>query len=129
MTTTEFNEADLPELPEEFRRCSEGGTAEYLDQIAGGASRDDAQRLIRAFALAAVAASRKKLMEQPAVAYRSSEQYSPDVGSWFEYYDQYREINDTSGLTPLFITPMPQASGKAVPSNEEIQDTKENLSD
>jgi len=35
-------------------------------------------------------------------AWRSKENYSPDVGSWFEYYDAFREVNDTTGLTPLY---------------------------
>lgn len=49
----------------------------------------------------------KALQQEPApqpepVAWRSAVQYSPDVGSWFEYYDEYRTTNDTAGLTPLF---------------------------
>lgn len=35
-------------------------------------------------------------------AWRSKEQYSPDVGSWYEYYDAFREVNDITGLTPLY---------------------------
>lgn len=35
-------------------------------------------------------------------AWRSKEQFSPDVGSWYEYYDAFREVNDTTGLTPLY---------------------------
>lgn len=35
-------------------------------------------------------------------AWRSKENYSPDVGIWYEYYDAFREVNDTTGLTPLY---------------------------
>ncbi len=91
-TTTEFNEADM------VLALEAAGYTTY------GPAEEKACKL----AQIVLAASRKKLMEQPAVAYRSSEQYSPDVGCWFEYYDEYREINDTSGLTPLYAAPMPQ---------------------
>lgn len=44
------------------------------------------------------------------VAWRSEAFYSPDVGSWYEYYDEFREVNDKTGLTPLALAhPTPQA--------------------
>jgi hypothetical protein len=46
------------------------------------------------------------------VAYRTPVQYSPDVGSWYEYYDDTREISDTKGLTPLYVQPQPPKGGK-----------------
>lgn len=43
--------------------------------------------------------------EPEPIAWRTAEQYSPDVGSWFEYYDEYRTIDDKTGLTPLYASP------------------------
>lgn len=43
--------------------------------------------------------------EQEPVAWRSKEMYSPDVGSWFEYYDEFRQCSYLNDLTPLYTTP------------------------
>ena len=44
----------------------------------------------------------RKLAALEPVAWQTPENYSPDVGSWFEYYDAFRTINDTRGLMALY---------------------------
>ena len=39
------------------------------------------------------------------VAWQSKEQYNPNVGSWYEYYDEFRTTNNRHRLTPLYARP------------------------
>ena len=49
--------------------------------------------------------SEPKPQQAEPVAWRTAEKYSPDVGSWFDYYDEFATVNDKTGLQPLYLHP------------------------
>lgn len=103
-TTTEFNEADLPELPI------------HPDIVGGMTWSDKEKNAIRAFAFAAVAASRKKLMQEPYCWGVESDgeivDTFPTRNFAFEDAEERKEIWPSVNvrIVPLYAAPMPKAN-------------------